>query len=96
MYAIRSYYVLDEKRLLHSGLKNYWGYNTLAFFAPEPRYATADSPSVINEFRTMVRALHAEGIEVILDVVFNHTAETDEFGPTLSFRGLDNASYNFV
>ncbi|WP_305073581.1 glycogen debranching protein GlgX [Propionivibrio sp.] len=84
---------LDEKRLLHSGLKNYWGYNTLAFFAPEPRYATADSPSVINEFRTMVRALHAEGIEVILDVVFNHTAETDEFGPTLSFRGLDNASY---
>ncbi len=84
---------LDEKRLLHSGLKNYWGYNTLAFFAPEARYATADSASVINEFRAMVRTLHAEGIEVILDVVFNHTAETDEFGPTLSFRGLDNASY---
>ena len=85
---------LDEKRLLHSGLTNYWGYNTLAFFAPEPRYATVgETPSVINEFRSMVRALHAEGIEVILDVVFNHTAETDEFGPTISFRGLDNASY---
>ncbi|MEO8409999.1 MAG: glycogen debranching protein GlgX, partial [Propionivibrio sp.] len=85
---------LDEQRLLHGGLTNYWGYNTLTFFAPEPRYAArAGGQSVIDEFRTMVRTLHAEGIEVILDVVFNHTAETDEFGPTISFRGIDNASY---
>ena len=85
---------LNEERLGKSGLTNYWGYNTLAFFAPEPRYAArADGQSVIAEFRTMVRALHAAGIEVILDVVFNHSAETDEYGPTVSFRGIDNASY---
>ncbi|WP_319240999.1 glycogen debranching protein GlgX [uncultured Propionivibrio sp.] len=85
---------LDEARLVAGGRTNYWGYNTLAFFAPEPRYAASvnDEP-VIDEFRHMVRAFHAEGIEVILDVVFNHTAETDEFGPTVSFRGIDNASY---
>ncbi len=85
---------LDEKRLLQNCLTNYWGYNTLAFFAPEPRYASrAGGRSAIAEFRSMVRAMHAEGIEIILDVVFNHTAETDEFGPTISFRGIDNASY---
>ena len=85
---------LDEKRLLQSGRRNYWGYNTLSFFAPEARYAAGiNGQSAIAEFRTMVRSLHAEGIEVILDVVFNHTAETDEFGPTISFRGIDNASY---
>lgn len=85
---------LDEARLLASGRTNYWGYNTLAFFAPERRYAASiDGQSVIDEFRDMVRALHAEGIEVILDVVFNHTAETDESGPTISFRGIDNSSY---
>ena len=85
---------LDEQRLAESGLSNYWGYNTLAFFAPEPRYAARiGGQSVIAEFRTMVRALHAAGIEVILDVVFNHTAETDESGPTISFRGIDNRSY---
>ena len=94
---------IDEPRLAHGGLKNYWGYNTLAFFAPEARYATQDAQAgdcgeranhaLIDEFRTMVRTLHKEGIEVILDVVFNHTAEGDEFGPTLSFRGIDNASY---
>jgi glycogen operon protein len=85
---------LDEARLLRSGRFNYWGYNTLAFFAPEPRYAArTHGQSVINEFRSMVRALHTAGIEVILDVVFNHTAETDEHGPTISFRGIDNASY---
>ena len=85
---------LDEKRLVQHGLTNYWGYNTLSFFAPEPRYASPDSQcSAIDEFRAMVRAFHAEGIEVILDVVFNHTAETDEHGPTISFRGIDNASY---
>jgi len=85
---------LDEKRLLQGGHRNYWGYNTLSFFAPEARYAArVDGQSAIHEFRSMVRTLHAEGIEVILDVVFNHTAETDEFGPTISFRGIDNASY---
>ena len=88
------HYFLDEQRLVNSGLTNYWGYNTLAFFAPEPRYAARiDGQSVIDEFRAMVRSLHAAGIEVILDVVFNHSAETDEFGPTVSFRGIDNASY---
>ena len=85
---------LDEERLVRSGRANYWGYNTLAFFAPEPRYAArTNGQSVIDEFRAMVRTLHAEGIEIILDVVFNHTAETDENGPTISFRGIDNASY---
>ena len=85
---------LDEQRLVASGRVNYWGYNTLAFFAPEPRYAARiGGQSVIGEFRSMVRALHSAGIEVILDVVFNHTAETDEAGPTLSFRGIDNRSY---
>ena len=85
---------LDEKHLLRHGLCNYWGYNTLSFFAPEARYAArVGGQPVADEFRAMVRALHAAGIEVILDVVYNHTAETDEFGPTLSFRGIDNASY---
>lgn len=85
---------LDERRLLQHGLTNYWGYNTLSFFAPEPRYASrVGGRTAIDEFRAMVRALHAAGIEVILDVVFNHTAETDEFGPTVSFRGIDNATY---
>ena len=67
----------------------------MGFFCPEPRYAAegADGRAVRDEFRHMVRRLHAAGIEVILDVVYNHTAETDEFGPTLSWRGLDNASY---
>jgi glycogen debranching enzyme GlgX len=88
------HFFLDEERLANSGLANYWGYNTLAFFAPEPRYAAgADGQSVIAEFRSMVRSLHAAGLEVILDVVFNHSAETDEYGPTVSFRGIDNASY---
>ena len=88
------HHFLDEQRLLGEGRVNYWGYNSLGFFAPEPRYAaTIDGQSVIAEFKTMVRTLHAAGLEVILDVVFNHTAETDEFGPTLSFRGIDNQSY---
>ncbi|MEO5698067.1 MAG: glycogen debranching protein GlgX [Burkholderiaceae bacterium] len=86
---------LDEERLVKAGLSNYWGYNTIGFFAPEPRLGCtgADGAALRGEFRDMVKALHAAGIEVILDVVFNHTAETDETGPTLSFRGLDNASY---
>ncbi len=88
------HYFLDEQRLANEGRVNYWGYNSLAFFAPEPRYAARiGGQSVIAEFKSMVRSLHAAGLEVILDVVFNHTAETDEWGPTLSFRGIDNQSY---
>jgi glycogen operon protein len=84
----------DEWRLVQAGLVNYWGYNTLAFFVPDHRFATDRSPlRAVNEFKTMVRELHAAGIEVILDVVYNHTSEGDETGPTLSFRGIDNASY---
>jgi glycogen operon protein len=82
---------LDEARLAALGLVNHWGYNTLGFFAPEPRYASTPNPR--EEFRAMVRRLHAAGIEVLIDVVFNHTAEGDESGPTLSWRGLDNASW---
>lgn len=82
--------ILDERFLVTRGLRNYWGYNTLGFFVPEPRYT---GPGGMAEFQRMVRRLHREGIEVILDMVFNHSAEGDEFGPTLSFRGLDNASY---
>src|SRR5690606_20604799 len=71
-----------------------WGYNTLGFFAPHPSYAADERPDdVVREFKTMVRNLHDAGIEVILDVVYNHTAEGNERGPTLSFRGIDNASY---
>jgi isoamylase len=80
----------DDRFLVARGLTNYWGYNTMGFFAPEPRYA---GRAGLAEFRDMVRRLHMAGIEVILDVVYNHTGEGDEFGPTLSFRGLDNASY---
>ncbi|MBC7737892.1 MAG: glycogen debranching protein GlgX [Candidatus Saccharibacteria bacterium] len=80
----------DDRFLVARGLTNYWGYNTMGFFAPEPRYGGRNA---LAEFRDMVRRLHAAGIEVILDVVYNHTGEGDEFGPTLSFRGLDNRSY---
>ena len=82
--------IADEPHFARAGLRNYWGYNTLNFFAAEPRYASGE-PAV--EFREMVGTLHRNGLEVILDVVFNHTAEGDELGPTLSFRGIDNASY---
>jgi glycogen operon protein len=81
---------LQDRYLLEKGLSNYWGYNALGFFAIEPRYLSENSA---NEMRVAVRRLHAAGIEVILDVVYNHTAEGSELGPTLSFRGLDNASY---
>jgi len=85
---------VDEERLVRLGLTNYWGYNTIGYFAVEPRLASgAGGATPREEFRAMVRRLHAAGIEVILDVVFNHTAESDESGPTLAFRGLDNASY---
>ena len=88
------HHFLDEQRLVNEGRVNYWGYNSLAFFAPEPRYAARiGGQSAIAEFKSMVRTLHAAGLEVILDVVFNHTAETDQWGPTLSFRGIDNRSY---
>ena len=81
---------IDDRQLLERGLRNHWGYNTLGFFAPERRYSASGK---VNEFKTMVRSLHAAGIEVILDVVYNHTAEGNEFGPTLSMRGIDNAAY---
>jgi glycogen operon protein len=85
---------LDDRHLVEKGLTNYWGYNTLAYFAPDLRYASRQSPrKAVQEFKMMVRALHAAGIEVILDVVYNHTAEGNQMGPTLSWRGVDNASY---
>ncbi|HDX9114448.1 TPA: glycogen debranching protein GlgX [Klebsiella michiganensis] len=80
----------DDRHLLDRGLKNFWGYNTLGFFAPASRYY---GPAGISGFRDMVRAFHDAGIEVILDVVYNHTAEGNELGPTLSFKGIDNFSY---
>jgi glycogen operon protein len=81
---------VDDRHLVDKGLRNYWGYNTIGFFAPEGRYGASHK---IGEFKTMVRTLHDAGIEVILDVVYNHTAEGNELGPTLSFRGVDNAAY---
>ena len=87
-------YSVTSPSLLARGLTDYWGYNTLGFFAPDPRLAAAHDPAgAVNEFKAMVSALHAAGIEVLLDVVFNHTAEGNERGPTLSFRGLDNTVY---
>lgn len=84
----------DDRYLQEKGLVNYWGYNTIGFFAPDPRYAASDSPAeVVREFKTMVRNLHDADIEVILDVVYNHTAEGNQMGPTVSFRGIDNAAY---
>jgi isoamylase len=80
----------DDRHLLERGLHNYWGYNSIGFFAPDPRYL---STTTISEFKEMVAHLHDAGIEVILDVVYNHTAEGNEMGPTLSFKGIDNASY---
>jgi len=88
------HHFIRDKHLIDRGLTNYWGYNSIGFFAPDIRYAT--SPNRANhvwEFKTMVKALHNAGIEVILDVVYNHTGEGNHLGPTLSFRGIDNASY---
>jgi isoamylase len=85
---------IAEKSLVAHGLTNYWGYNTIGFLAPHNRYSSAGQRGEqVGEFKTMVKALHEAGIEVILDVVYNHTAEGDHMGPTLSFRGIDNASY---
>ena len=84
----------DERALTARGLTNYWGYNSLSFFAPDPRFAVDSDPGApVREFKTMVRALHAAGLEVILDVVYNHTAEGPETGPTLSWRGLNPNAY---
>ena len=87
-------FAIDEQRLAAAGMRNYWGYNTLAYFVPDPRLASSGSGQAQrDEFRDMVCALHRAGIEVILDVVYNHTAESDERGPTLSFRGIDNPTW---
>jgi glycogen operon protein len=85
---------VDDRHLVKKGLCNYWGYNTLAYFAPDLRYASGGTArESVHQFKMMVRGLHAAGLEVILDVVYNHTAEGNQLGPTLSMRGIDNASY---
>jgi isoamylase len=85
---------VDSRHLLERGVSDYWGYNTLGFFAPHAGYSSSgDRGGQVDEFKTMVKSLHAAGIEVILDVVYNHTAEGSHLGPTLAFRGIDNASY---
>ncbi len=85
---------VQDQVLIDRGLTNYWGYNSIGFFAPENRYSSSgDRGEQVREFKEMVKALHAAGIEVILDVVYNHTAEGNHLGPTLSFRGIDNTSY---
>ncbi|MEX3562304.1 glycogen debranching protein GlgX [Corynebacterium phoceense] len=85
---------LQDDRLRTIGLRNYWGYNTFGFFAPQADYAMANKPGeIVAEFKSMVRSLHAAGLEVILDVVYNHTAEGNHLGPTIAFRGIDNKAY---
>ncbi len=81
---------VDDRRLVEMGLRNYWGYNSIAYFAPDMRYSATGS---IHEFKTMVKTFHSHGMEVILDVVYNHTAEGNQLGPTLCFRGIDNTAY---
>jgi isoamylase len=84
----------NDSTLIDKGLSNYWGYNTIGFFAPDSKYTSSSTPGgQVQEFKAMVRALHEAGIEVILDVVYNHTAEGNHMGPTLSMRGIDNAAY---
>ena len=92
------HYRIDDRHLMEKGRSNYWGYNSLGFFAPDPRFGSdpRDPGAAVREFKSMVRSLHAAGIEVIIDVVYNHTAEGNQMGPTLSFRGLDNAAYYFL
>ncbi len=87
------HHFVSERGLHERGLSNYWGYNTLGFFAPHSAYAGGKSGRQVDEFKTMVKRLHAAGIEVLLDVVYNHTAESGRLGPTLSLRGIDNATY---
>jgi glycogen operon protein len=81
---------VDDRHLVERGLRNYWGYNSIGYFAPDARYSAS---GLASEFKSMVKALHGRGIEVILDVVYNHTAEGNHLGPTLAFRGIDNAAY---
>ncbi len=88
------HHFLDDRHLLEKGLVNYWGYNSLAYFVPASRYSATSIPQdAVQQFKMMVRAMHAAGIEVILDVVYNHTAEGNQMGPSLCFRGIDNAAY---
>ncbi|HVE78706.1 MAG TPA: glycogen debranching protein GlgX, partial [Gemmatimonadaceae bacterium] len=87
------HHFLNDRHLVEKGLTNYWGYNTVGFFAPDARYATTGVGNQVYEFKTMVRTFHAAGIEVILDVVYNHTAEGNHLGPTLGFKGVDNSAY---
>src|SRR6059058_1566544 len=85
---------IHEERLVRLGLRNYWGYNSIGYFAPHNEYSsTGQAGEQVQEFKQMVKQLHANGIEVILDVVYNHTAEGNHLGPVLSFKGFDNASY---
>src|SRR5690606_29916634 len=85
---------ITDRHLVDRNLSNYWGYNTIGYFSPDTRYATKGlQGKEIGEFKDMIKTLHAEGIEVILDVVYNHTAEGNQLGPTISFRGVDNALY---
>ena len=91
------HHIADESFLRDRGLTNYWGYSSIGFFAPHALYAaTGSAGEQVREFKGMVKALHRAGIEVILDVVYNHTAEGNHLGPTLSFRGIDNASYYWL
>jgi glycogen operon protein len=95
LLPVHEFYVEDF--LIQRGLTNYWGYNSIGFFAPESSYGTGRTPGAqVAEFKTLVRALHKAGIKVILDVVYNHSGEGNELGPTLSFRGLDNLAYYFL
>ena len=87
------YATLQDERLVHHGLSQYWGYNPLSFFAPDPRFSSRGPATAVEEFKTMVDTLHDHGFEVILDVVYNHTCEGNHLGPTLSWRGIDHASY---
>ena len=87
------HHFVHDDRLVQLGLRNYWGYNSIAYLAPYSGYSSRGGHRVVNEFKAMVRALHEARIEVILDVVYNHTAEGDHLGPTLAFRGIDNPSY---
>ncbi len=88
------HHFVNDSFLTDKGLSNYWGYNTIGFFAPDAKYSSSTSPGgQVQEFKAMVRALHEAGIEVILDVVYNHTAEGNHLGPTLCFRGIDNPAY---
>ena len=87
------HHFIDDRMLIDRGLRNYWGYNSIGYFAPEARYATHAIGNQVYDFKSMVRTMHAAGLEIILDVVYNHTAEGNQLGPTLSFKGIDNAAY---